>query len=100
MAYFSQEERLRESSFPWKQLHVFGTCSRVLTLIVIVSAWVAVLPARLGSEEVSPTGMVIRVAGGEIHLILPDERLKISSPDLLEWVRSAAGAVVHYYGHF
>jgi hypothetical protein len=85
---------------PWKQLQVFGTCSRLLTLIVIVSAWVAVLPTRLGSEEVSPTGMVIRVAGGEIHITLPDEQLKISTHDLLEWVGSAAGAVVHYYGHF
>ena len=26
--------------------------------------------------------------------------MKVSSQDLLEWVRSAAGAVVHYYGHF
>ena len=82
---------------PWKQLQVFGTCSRLLTLIVIVSAWVAVLPTRVGSEEVSPTGMVIRVAGGEIHITLPDEQLKISTHDLLEWVGSAAGAVVHYY---
>jgi len=85
---------------PGKQLRVFGTCSRLLTLMVIVSAGVAVLPTRLGSEEVSPTGMVIRVTGGEIHVTLPDEQLKISSQDLLEWVRSAAGAVVHYYGHF
>ena len=68
--------------------------------MVIVPAGVAVLRTRLESEGVSPTGMVIRVAGGEIHVTLPDEQLKISSQDLLEWVRSAAGAVVHYYGHF
>ncbi len=60
-----------------KQLRVFGTCSRLLTLMVIVPAGVAVLRTRLESEGVSPTGMVIRVAGGEIHVTLPDEQLKI-----------------------
>jgi len=79
---------------------VFGTYRRLLTLIFIVSAWVTVLPPLLGSEEVSPTGVVIRVAGGEIHVTLPDEQMKVSSQDLLKWVRSAAGAVSHYYGHF
>ena len=42
--------------------------------MVIVSAGVAVLPTLLESEEVSPTGVVIRVAGGEIHVTLPDEQ--------------------------
>ena len=79
---------------------MFGTCSRLLTLMVIVSTGVTVNPTRLGSEEVGPTGMVMRVAGGEIHITLPDAQMKTSSQDLLEWVRSAAGAVVHYYGHF
>lgn len=76
------------------------TCRRVLTLIFIAFAWVTVLPPPLGSEEVSPTGAVMRVEGSEIHITLPDEQLKVSSQDLLEWVRSAAGAVVYYYGHF
>ena len=84
---------------PWRRLPVPESCRRVFTLIFIVSA-MTVLPPRLGSEEVSPPAVVMQVEGGEIHITPPDEQLKVSSQDLQEWVRSAAGAVVHYYGHF
>jgi len=57
-------------------------------------------PPRLRSEEVSPPGVAMRVEGGEIHITLPDEQLKVSPQDLLEWVKCAAGAVIHYYVHF
>jgi hypothetical protein len=75
------------------------TCRRVFTLIFIMSA-MTVLPPRLGSEEVSPPAVVMQVEGGKIHITPPNEQLKVSSQDLLEWVRSAAGAVAHCYGHF
>jgi len=44
--------------------------------------------------------MVVPVAGSEIHITLPDEQLTVSAQDLLQWVKSAAGAVVGYYGRF
>ena len=72
----------------------------LLSLMVMVSAAVTKLPALRGAQEVSPPAVVMRVAGSEIQITLPDEQLKVSSQDLLEWVRSAAGAVDHYYGHF
>ena len=76
------------------------TFRRVFTLVFMVSAGVTMLPRCLESEEINPPGVVMRVEGGEIHITLPDEQLKVSSQELLDWVKSAAGAVVHYYGHF
>lgn len=40
------------------------------------------------------------VAGGKISITLPDEQLKVSQQDLLNWIRSAATAVSTYYGRF
>lgn len=77
-----------------------GTRRKLLTLMLIASAWSAVLPPLVGSDEGMPAGPVLRVEGGVIRITLPDEQMKVSSQDLLKWVRSAAGAVGHYYGHF
>src|SRR6266567_9136575 len=44
--------------------------------------------------------VAIRVPNGKIDVTLPDEQLKVSRQDLLNWVRSAADAVSHYYGRF
>jgi hypothetical protein len=79
---------------------MFGTCRGIMTLIFIAIAGLTLLPSPLGPAEADPAGLVIRVAGGEIHVTLPDEPMKVSSEDLLHWVRSAARAVAHYYGHF
>lgn len=51
-------------------------------------------------EDLSQSGAVLRVAGSQIHVFLPHEQLQVSSPDLLDWAKSAADAVVHYYGRF
>ncbi len=61
---------------------------------------VILLSRPFGSGEGASPEVVMRVAGSEIQIILPEEQLKVSSQDLLEWVKSAAGAVEHYYGRF
>lgn len=42
----------------------------------------------------------MNVPGGTIEINLPDEPMKLSSADLLNWVKHAATAVSGYYGHF
>lgn len=76
------------------------TRRKLLTRILMASAWTTVLPPRARSEEARPADTVLRVAGGEIHITLPAEQMTVSTHDLLEWVTSAANAVAHYYGHF
>jgi hypothetical protein len=61
---------------------------------------ITVLSPYLKSEDVSQPDVMMQVPGGEIQITLPDKQLNVSSPDLLEWVRSSADAVVQYYGHF
>jgi hypothetical protein len=60
----------------------------------------AVFTPPLTAEEISQPAEIMRVPGGEIQITLSAEQLKVSSQDLMDWVRSAADAVVHYYGHF
>jgi hypothetical protein len=79
---------------------MFGTRRGRITLIFIAMAALVLLPPPLCSQDVGPAGLVIRVGGGEIHVTLPDEPMKVSSQDLLGWVRSAAATVANYYGHF
>jgi hypothetical protein len=59
-----------------------------------------VLSPLIAAEEGAPHGVVMSVPGARIDITLPDKELKVSSQDLLDWVKSAAGAVVHYYGRF
>lgn len=40
------------------------------------------------------------VSGGVIEITLPDEPMKLSSTQLLSWIKDSATAVSHYYGHF
>ncbi len=56
------------------------------------------LALRCQARAQSPKEM--RVPGGKISITLPDEQLKVSQQDLLNWVRSAATAVSTYYGRF
>lgn len=43
---------------------------------------------------------VLKVAGCEINITLPNEQMKVSAEELLAWVKAAAEAVSEYYGHF
>ena len=58
--------------------------------------------ARAGGPgaEGSNQSTTLRIGGGEIDVTLPDEQMKVSSEELLAWVRAAATAVSEYYGHF
>ena len=51
-------------------------------------------------QQTSTSGSTLRIGGGEIEITLPDEQMKVSSEELLAWVRAAANAVSEYYGHF
>lgn len=48
----------------------------------------------------SPQETVLKVAGCEIDITLPDEQMRVSAEELLAWVKAAAEAVSEYYGHF
>lgn len=72
----------------------------VLTLVSMVCAGVISLSSPSGWAQVSQAPVIVRVAGSEIRITLPDEPLKVSSQDLLEWVKSAARAVDQFYGRF
>ena len=75
-------------------------CRTLLTLFIAASAPWTVFTRPMEAEESAPHGVVMSVPGGEIDVTLPDQQLKVSSQDLLDWVKSTAGAVVHYYGRF
>ena len=47
-----------------------------------------------------PQNAILRIAGGEIDIALPDEQMAASTQELLAWVKAAASAVSAYYGHF
>ncbi len=70
--------------------------SAVLVLAILLFS-TGFLSSASGQAFQNPT---IRVAGGEIEVTLPDEQLKVSQQDLLDWVKAAANAVSHYYGRF
>ena len=42
----------------------------------------------------------LRIAGSEIDITLPDEQMAVSTSQLMDWIKTAAGAVSQYYGHF
>jgi len=48
--------------------------------------------AALCAQSV-PSPSVLKVAGGEIEITLPDEPLDLTTSDLLGWVKSSATAV-------
>ena len=55
---------------------------------------------RSQGQQTSTSGSTLRIGGGEIEITLPDEQMKVSSEELLAWVKAAANAVSEYYGHF
>lgn len=52
-----------------------------------------------GQQSTTPS-TTLKIGGGEIEVTLPDEQLRVSTEELLAWVRAAANAVTQYYGHF
>lgn len=42
----------------------------------------------------------LRIGGSEIEITLPDEQMAASTSQLMDWIKTAAGAVSQYYGHF
>jgi hypothetical protein len=64
-------------------------------------ASVALLTVSARAQQglrVAPT--VMQVPGGTIDITLPDDPMKLSSAQLLAWVKDSATAVSTYYGHF
>jgi len=53
-----------------------------------------------GGQEMRSQNTILRIAGGEIDIALPDEKMAVSTQELLGWVKAAATAVSEYYGHF
>lgn len=51
-------------------------------------------------RQVAPSGTLLRIAGGEIEVALPNEPMRVSGEELLAWVKAAGHAVSEYYGHF
>src|SRR5260370_26261708 len=68
-----------------------------LLLLVLMTA-----PFLMSSQAQQPDlqHVVMPVSGGKIEITLPDEPMKLSRQELLDWVKSAADAVSHYYGRF
>lgn len=54
----------------------------------------------LAGQATGPQTTILRFAGGEIEITLPDEQLAVSSNQLMDWIKTAAGAVSEYYGRF
>jgi hypothetical protein len=51
-------------------------------------------------EKAIPQQLILAVRDGQIDVTLPEDQLKVSRKDLLDWIESKAGAVTNYYGHF
>jgi len=52
------------------------------------------------NQPPDPQSNSLRIAGGTIDITLPDEKMAVSTQELLGWVKAAATAVSEYYGHF
>lgn len=53
-----------------------------------------------GGQEMKTQNAILHIEGGEIEITLPDEPMTVSSAQLMDWIKTAAGAVSEYYGHF
>lgn len=53
-----------------------------------------------GGQEMKTQNAILHIEGGEIEITLPDEPMAVSSAQLMDWIKTAAGAVSEYYGHF
>ncbi|MGC2695006.1 MAG: hypothetical protein WA738_04370 [Candidatus Angelobacter sp.] len=55
---------------------------------------------QLRAQQRGPNNVVLKVTGGKVDVTLPDEPMKLSHQDLLNWVKASANAVANYYGRF
>lgn len=53
-----------------------------------------------GGQEMKTQNAILHIEGGEIEITLPDEPMAVSSAQLMDWIKTAAGAVSEYYGRF
>ena len=74
---------------------MFRTARTILFLVVIFAVF-----QRSRGQQSSNGTTNLRIGGGKIEVTLPDEQMKVSSEELLAWVKAAATAVTEYYGHF
>jgi hypothetical protein len=55
----------------------------------------------MGEPRAAESGTsVVKVAGSEIQVTLPEEPMALPTADLLNWVKNCANAVTTYYGRF
>src|SRR5262249_35525510 len=73
----------------------FRRAERMMTFFVFF-----IMAVPLATHERAPQTMAFEVSGGEIQITFPAEPMKVSRQELVEWVRTAARAVSHYYGKF
>jgi hypothetical protein len=67
---------------------------------LLLLAMFVLLTGRLDLAAQELQNVTIPVPGGKIDATLPDEQLKVSRQDLLNWIKAAADAVSQYYGRF
>jgi hypothetical protein len=53
-----------------------------------------------GQAQANSQTTIMKVPGGTIEIMLPEEAMTLSKDELLTWVRNCAGVVSAYYGHF
>jgi hypothetical protein len=68
--------------------------------LFLISACVLLTVSSAGATPAADAATMMRVPGGMIEITLPSEPMRLSSADLLAWVKDSAGAVSEYYGHF
>lgn len=79
----------------WPASRTFTPFSTFLLVLVT-----ACLPMSLAAQQPDSQPVIMTVSGGKIEVTLPDEQMKLSHQELLDWVKAAADAVSHYYGRF
>ena len=67
-----------------------------ILLITALLSFVVKIPAR----QSDPNHKTWSVGGGNIEITLPDEQMKLSSNDLMNWIKTAGNVVSRYYRRF
>ena len=75
---------------------------RRLSLVVVISAaTLLALPLRtFSAQENSADAATLKVSGATIDVTLPNDSMKLSHDEVLDWVKASASTVADYYGHF
>jgi len=66
----------------------------------MIVMFLSIMAVALAAQQRLPGTMVMPVPGGEIEITFPDQPMKLSRHELLNWVKDAAKAVSNYYGKF